>query len=132
MVGMKEKGNRVLLALTLAAFAAYAAVFVTAFWELPLNVPQWHLLLLMAAHFVPMFLLELLLCRTAGVGWRILLPAALLALPGLWFLSTAEWYLMAWVLFGWWCVPPVLGCLAAWAAWGACRLARRVRGSAGA
>ena len=99
----------VLLSLTLITFAAYAAVLVTAFWDLPLDIPPWHQLLLLYAHFIPMFLLELLLCRTAKLKWRILLPAVLLAVPGLWFVASAEWYAMAWVLAGWWCVPDRLG-----------------------
>ncbi len=121
----KRKGTVVLPALTLAAFAAYAVIFAAAFRELPMNIPPVHQLLLLYSHFVPMFLLELLLCRTAKVRWRILLPAVLLILPGLWFLITAEWYVLAWILFGWWCTAPVLGCLAAWAVWAISRRLRR-------
>ena len=117
MAPMRETANRVLLVLTLITLAAYAVVLVTAFWDLPLDIPPWHQLLLLYAHFIPMFLLELLLCRTAKLKWRILLPAVLLAVPGLWFVASAEWYAMAWFLAGWWCVAPVLGCLAAWAVW---------------
>ena len=117
MARINGKGNAVLLFLTLIFFAAYAVVLVTAFWDLPLDIPPWHQLLLLYAHFIPMFFLELLLCRTAKVRWRILLPAVLLILPGLGFLAAAEWYALAWVLVGWWCVAPVLGCLAAWAVW---------------
>ena len=80
MVRINGKGNAVLLALTLITFAAYAVVLVTAFWDLPLDIPTWHQLLLLYAHFIPMFLLELLLCRTAKIKWRILLPAVLLVL----------------------------------------------------
>ena len=123
MVRINGKGNAVLLSLTLITFAAYAVVLVTAFWDLPLDIPTWHQLLLLYAHFIPMFLLELLLCRTAKIKWRILLPAVLLAVPGLWFVASAEWYAMAWFLAGWWCVAPVLCCLAAWAVWA---ISRRV------
>ena len=123
MAPMRETANRVLLVLTLITLAAYAVVLVTAFWDLPLDIPTWHQLLLLYAHFIPMFLLELLLCRTAKLKWRILLPAVLLAVPGLWFVASAEWYAMAWFLAGWWCVAPVLGCLAAWAVWA---ISRRV------
>ena len=117
MARINGKGNAVLLSLTLITFAAYAVVLVTAFWDLPLDIPTWHQLLLLYAHFIPMFLLELFLCRTARLKWRILMPAILLAVPGLWFVASAEWYAMAWFLMGWWCVSPVLGCLAAWAVW---------------
>lgn len=125
MVRINGKGNAVLLALTLIAFAAYAVVLVTAFWALPLNIPPWHQLLLLYSHFIPMFLLELLLCRTAKLKRRILLPAVLLAVPGLWFVASAEWYAMAWGIVGGWCVAPVLGCLAAWAVWAISQRVRR-------
>ena len=90
MVRINGKGNTVLLSLTLITFAAYAVVLVTAFWDLPLDIPTWHQLLLLYFHFIPMFLLELLLCRTAKLKRRILLPAVLLAVPGLWFVASAE------------------------------------------
>ena len=83
MVRINGKGNAVLLSLTLITFAAYAVVLVTAFWDLPLDIPTWHQLLLLYAHFIPMFFLELLLCRTAKLKWRILLPAVLLAVPSM-------------------------------------------------
>ena len=121
MARISGKGNAVLLALTLISLAAYAAVFAAAFADLPMDIPPWHQVLLLYSHFIPMFLLELLLCRVARARWRILLPAALLMLPGLWFLITAEWYVLAWVLFGWWCAAPVLGCLTAWAVWAVSR-----------
>ena len=124
MVRIDGKGNAVLLSLTLITFAAYAVIFAAAFADLPMSIPPWHQLLLLYAHFIPMFLLELLLCRTAKVKWRILLPAVLLAVPGLWFVASAEWYAMAWVLAGWWCAAPVLGCLTAWAVW---TLSRRLK-----
>lgn len=113
----KEKRNRILLLLFLLSFVVYAVSFYVAFADLPLNIPTWHQFLLLYFHFVPMFFLEWLLCRTAKLRWRILLPLLPLVLVGLWFLSTAEWYLMAWFFFGIWCVPPVLGCLAGWGVW---------------
>ena len=125
MAPISGKGNAVLLALTLITFAAYAVVLITAFWDLPLDIPPWHQLVLLYAHFIPMFLLELLLCRTAKARWRILLPAVLLLLTGLLLVASAEWYAMAWFLAGWWCAAPVLGCLTAWAVWAISRHAAR-------
>ena len=117
MQDMKQKSNRILLALCIFFFVLYAIIFGVAFADLPLNIPPWHQFLLLYFHFVPMFFLELLLCRTAKLRWRLLVPLIPLILVGLWFLSTAEWYLMAWILFGIWCVPPLLGCLAGWVVW---------------
>lgn len=117
MKGIRTKGDRLLLVLCVLAFGVYALVFGSAFAELPLAIPPWHLALLLYFPFVPMFLLELLLCRTAKLRWRLLVPLIPLVLVGLWFLSMAEWYLMAWILYLWWCVPSVLGCLVAWGVW---------------
>ena len=125
MVRIDGKGNAVLLSLTLITFAAYAVIFAAAFADLPMSIPPWHQLLLLYAHFIPMFLLELLLCRTAKARWRILLPAVLLLLTGFWLVASAEWHAMAWFLAGWWCAAPVLGCLAAWAVWAISRHAAR-------
>ena len=117
MQNMKEKSNQLLLLLFLLSFVIYAVIFAAAFAELPLNIPPWHQFLLLYFHCIPMFFLEWLLCRTAKLRWRLLLPLIPLVLVGIWFLSTAEWYLMAWILFGVWCVAPLTGCLAGWIVW---------------
>lgn len=113
MKPMKRTADRVLFALFLVSFAAYCAVFLSAFARLPLNISSLHQGLLLFAHFIPAFFLELLLCRIAAFPWRLLLPALPLLAAGLWFLSRAEWYLMAWVLFLFWCIAPLAGCLTA-------------------
>lgn len=61
------KNDKILLTLCILFFIGYAVIFVSAFSELPLNVPLWHQGLLLYGHFFPMFFLELLLCRTAQV-----------------------------------------------------------------
>lgn len=113
MKPMKRTADRVLFALFLVSFAAYCAVFLSTFARLPLNISSLHQGLLLFAHFIPAFFLELLLCRIAAFPWRLLLPALPLLAAGLWFLSRAEWYLMAWVLFLFWCIAPLAGCLTA-------------------
>lgn len=118
MIHRWNRTDLALLLLTLVTFAAYAVILATAFWDLPLDIPPEHQFLLLYAHCIPMFFLELLLCRRANWAWRLRLPVLLLAIPGVWFLATAEWYLLAWVLVGWWCVAPAAGCLLAWMVWG--------------
>lgn len=110
---MERKTDRLLFALFLGTFAGYCAVFVSAFAELPLNISSAHQGLLLFSHVIPAFFLELLLCRTAALRWRLLLPALPLLAAGLWFLSRAEWHVMAWVLYLIWCIPPLAGCLTA-------------------
>ena len=76
--------------------AVYTAAFTAAFSDLPLNIPPWHQLLLLYFHAFPMFFLQLLLCRRARAVWRLLVPLALLAVPGVLFLSAAGWMVMGW------------------------------------
>ena len=78
--------------------AVYTAAFTAAFSDLPLNIPPWHQLLLLYFHAFPMFFLQLLLCRRARAVWRLLVPLALLAVPGVLFLSAAGWMVMGWFL----------------------------------
>lgn len=117
---IERRSDRYLLTLCIVLFAVYTAIFASAFADLPLNIPPWHQALLLFSHFVPMFFLELFLCRTVKLGWRVIVPLVPLMLVGFWFLSSAEWHAMAWVLFSLWCVPPLLGCLVAWAVWAIC------------
>lgn len=85
--------------------------------DLPLNIPPWHQLLLLYFHAFPMFFLQLLLCRRARAVWRLLVPLALLAVPGVLFLSAAGWMVMGWFLLMWWCAAPLLGSALAWLVW---------------
>lgn len=114
MKQIQRKSDKVLLALSIVFSAVYCGIFLTAFSELPLRISPWHQDFLLFFHFIPMFFWELLLCRTATWKWRLILPAIPLVLVGLWFLSLAEWYVMAWILYLAWCIPPVLGCLTAY------------------
>lgn len=113
----EKKIDTLLRILCILTFAAYAGIFVSAFAELPLNISTWHQLLLLYFPFIPMFFLELLLCRTATLRWRLILPLIPLVLVGIWFLTLAEFYLLAWILFLVWCIPSLLGCLAAFGIW---------------
>ena len=109
--------DKLLFGLFAAALALYLVIFGTAFADLPLNVPNWHLALLLYFHFFPMLFLQLLLCRRTRVVWRLLVPLALLAVPGVIFLNTADWMAMGWILFLWWCGAPVLASPLGWLAW---------------
>lgn len=125
-----QKANAILLGIFSVSMAAYAVIFGSAFAELPLNIPPWHQLLLLCFHFIPMFFLQLLLCRRARLRWRLLIPPVLLAVPGFFFLMAAEWDVRGWILFLFWCAAPVLGCVLAWAVWAAGRIVTGRRRSA--
>lgn len=122
-----RRTDRILWSLAGLTLAAYGVVFGSAFSELPLNIPPWHQGLLLYFHFVPAFFLQLALCRMPGPRWRFLLPLLLLAVPVLVFVAFADWDLRAWVLAGFWCIAPLLGCALGWLVFGVTRLVHRLR-----
>lgn len=115
---MKNRTDKFLLGFFLVSLAVYIAIFAACFSELPINPTPLHQALVLYFHFIPMFLLQLLLCRRAKLHWQLLIPPALLLIPGLVFVSIAGWHIMAWVLFLFWCAAPSVGCLLAWAVCG--------------
>lgn len=90
------KTDKILLTLFLMSLAAYLVIFLSAFWDLPLNIPPWHQGLLLYFHSIPMFLLQLLLCRLAKPHWRLFAPLMLLLVPGLVFVGSAGWAVLGW------------------------------------
>ena len=119
------KTDKILLTLFLMSLAAYLVIFLSAFWDLPLNIPPWHQGLLLYFHSIPMFFLQLLLCRLAKPHWRLFAPLMLLLVPGLVFVGSAGWAVLGWVLFLYWCAAPAAGCILAWVVWGTGKLGRR-------
>ena len=111
------RADRILFGLFAVTLALYLVIFGTAFADLPLNVPNWHLALLLYVRCVPRPVRELLLGRRARALWRLLVPLALLAVPGVIFLNTAGWMVMGWILFLWWCMAPALGSALGWLLW---------------
>ena len=79
-----------------------------------IHVYIWHQGLLFYFHFIPMFLLQLVLCRTRSIPARIFIPLGILAGVGLVWLCLTQWTLLGLVLFGYWCIAPVMGCALAW------------------
>ena len=89
MKPIMDKTDKILLTLFLMSLAAYLVIFLSAFWDLPLNIPPWHQGLLLYFHSIPMFFLQLLLCRLAKPHWRLFAPLMLLLVPGLVFVGSA-------------------------------------------
>ncbi len=116
--------NRVLSRLFWVTAVGYAVIFVSAFWHLPIDIPVWHQALLIYSHFIPMFLLQLILCRTRSIPVRLFLPLGILAGVGLVWLCLTQWTLLGWVLFAYWCTAPLTGCAVAWVAYGVSYLIR--------
>ena len=61
MKPIMDKTDKILLTLFLMSLAAYLVIFLSAFWDLPLNIPPWHQGLLLYFHSITMFFLKLLL-----------------------------------------------------------------------
>ena len=122
---MKNRTDKILLAVFLLSLSAYAAFFAYCFSELPLSITPPQQALLLYSHSIPIFFLQLLLCRTVKLCWRLLIPLILLLIPGLVFTSTAGWHVIAWVLFGLWCIAPAAGCVLAWIVYALRKLYRR-------
>ena len=121
MKPIMDKTDKILLTLFLMSLAAYLVIFLSAFWDLPLNIPPWHQGLLLYFHSIPMFFLQLLLCRLAKPHWRLFAPLMLLLVPGLVFVGSAGWAVLGWVLFLYWCTAPtagLYGVLGSWAGGG--------------
>lgn len=101
-----SRGDKVLTGLFGVTFVAYALFFAYCFSELPLQVSEGELALLLFSHFIPMFLLELLLRRVAKPLWQFLLPAVLLLVPGLVCMAVAQWDLrILYLILLWWAAP---------------------------
>lgn len=105
-----SRGDKVLAGLFGVTFVAYALFFAHCFSELPIRVSSpLQQFLLICSHFIPMLLLELLLCRVAKPLWQFLLPALLLLVPGLVCMAVAQWDLRALYLVLLWWAAPFLG-----------------------
>lgn len=117
--------NRILFRLLWVTAAVYAVVFVSAFWDLPIDIPVWHQALLIYFHVIPMFLLQLVLCRTRSIPVRLFLPLGILVGVGLVWLCLTGFHLIAWYLYAYWCMAPVTGCAVAWVVYGAGYLVQR-------
>lgn len=124
---MKTRADRILLAVLLVTAALYALVWVT----LLFFYTESDLLGVLAlwTHAVPVFCLQLLLCRNVK-WWLPRLTPLLLALLAvafcLWKMAGAEgWDGVFWAFLLLLTLAPLLGCGAAWAVYGVQRFRGR-------
>lgn len=122
---MKKRTDKILLTVFVLTLIVYLLNFVICFSDLPLDAPPKQQFLILYFHSIPMFFLQLLLCRTSKLHWCLSLPLLLLLIPGLIFVRAAEWYMLAWLLFLFWCAAPATGCALAWAVYGFHQLYKR-------
>ena len=112
---MKNRANQILLFLSLLSLVIYCAIFASCFSELPINPSPLHQRLVLYVHCIPMFFVQLLLCRLSKRWWWRLIPFLPILVVGFVFMHFAEWYILGWILVLWWSVAPTVGCLLAWA-----------------
>lgn len=122
---MKNRANQVLFGIFLVSFAIYSVLFAACFSELPIHISPLHQGFVFYFHMIPMFFLQLLLCRLEKRRWWLLLPFLPIVMAGILFLGAAEWDPRAWVIVALWCVAPAVGYGLAWAAY---RLTKKKEG----
>ena len=135
---MKNRTDKILLAvflLSLPAYAAMAYTYITYdFGQLtPSHFEIWfarHFLLWMSLgfHAVPVFCLQLLLCRRRR-RWIAVLPAAAIIGAAAWFacgfFTATGWDNLGWGLLLILSIAPAAGCALGWAAYGLWLLCQR-------
>lgn len=126
---MKNRTDKILLGMSLVSLAIYIAIFAACFSELPINPTPLHQALVLYFHGIPMFSVQLLLCRLSKSWWWRLIPFLPILAAGLVFMSIAEWYILGWILVLWWCFAPTAGCLLAWAVSFLCKRPVRKEGT---
>lgn len=109
---MKNRTNQILLLLFLVSLAIYGVIFAPCFSVFSINLSPLRQMLVLCFHSVPMFFVQLLLCRLSKRWWWRLIPFLPIIEVGLIFLYFTGWDIPP-VL--WWCVAPTAGCLLAWA-----------------
>lgn len=130
---MKDRTNRILLAIFVVSLVVYALLlwtFVAFPWSPGLGYPLWNLLFWLVAggHAVPVFALQLLLCRRSEGGSKFLaigLTVVVAILLGCFTLSayTAPGLdALFWTILALGTIAPAAGCVLAWIVWGACFL----------
>lgn len=134
---MKRSGNRLLLLVFILSLAAYLALV----WEYGTGIlypsPVWlqrlWSYLLLGLHGVPVFCLQLLLCRgrrrwPALALCVLVAGAALVCAVG--FYTAKGWDALGWGILLLGCAAPAVGSLLAWIAWGLGRRGKKdsVRG----
>lgn len=111
---MKNRTDKILLAVFLLTLAAYAAVITYG------NGTSLEMRLVFSLHAVPVFCLQLLLCRKVR-RWVAAIPALILVAAALFFsfgwLTTTGWDSLGYAIFLAFTAAPAVGCILAWIVW---------------
>lgn len=121
---MKNRTDRILLAVLLVSAALYALVLLGELLDVFTAEG-----LLLCLHAVPVFCLQLLLCRNVRQIFVRLIPLLLALLAAafcLWKMAgAAGWDGLGWAVLFLLCIAPAAGCVLAWIVYGAGRLRQR-------
>lgn len=132
---MKNRTDKILLAVFLLSMAL--AFFLIFGWleiipvysiDWPYWAQAWYIYLTLAVPAIPVFCLQLLLCRNAGRRFSIL--------PGLVIIGAALYFTGGWLTFTPWdnlgylillllCIAPAAGCILAWVVHGCQKLIKK-------
>lgn len=117
---MNSKARRtdlILCLLFVLSLLLYILACKSCFKNLPIDCPTWHIRLVLFFQFIPMFFLQLLLCRKTQIFFRVLIPIGLAILVGVVFFYTIDWHIVGWIFFLVWSIAYFAGCCLGWITW---------------
>ena len=129
---MKNRTDKILLAVFLLSLPAYIWILLTYFEIVPMRFPvaAYSLRTWLALRFaaVPAFCLQLLLCRQrrrriSALPALAIAGAALRSAYGLF--SAPGWDTLGWLILLCLCIAPAVGCILGWAAYGIHQFCKR-------
>lgn len=130
---MKTRADKILLAVFLLSLLVYVYIVLTYLEIVPIARPWWwlyplHAWLALGFHAVPMFCLQLLLCRRAPRWCSALLGLAVVG-AALWFgygyFTSTGWDTLGYALLMLLTIAPAAGCALGWGAYGLQKLYKR-------
>lgn len=129
---MKNRTDNILLAVFLLSLALYIAAIPQYLNGLPLDWPDWLFTacawLAISFHAIPMFCLQLLLCRKTR-RWVAAAPTLVIVGAVLWFtygfFTATGWDTLGWSIMMVLSIAPAVGCALGWAVYGLWRLYRK-------
>lgn len=97
-------------------------------WTWPYWAQEWYAYLALSFFAIPVFCLQLLLCRrkrrrVAAIPALVIVGAALLFAYG--FFTATGWDTLGWGILLLVCIAPAVGCVMAWAVYGLYRICKR-------
>ena len=125
---MKDRTDKTLLAVFAVTLPLHIFIVLTYMeiipivekWTWPYWAQEWYAYLALGFFAVPVFCLQLLLCRRkrrriAAIPAAVIISAALLFTYG--FFTATGWDVLGWGILLLLCIAPAVGCVLAWIVW---------------